>query len=177
VENSVVAEHSSIHSHKRHGRQAIDEGTPFHPYVPGFVFGTFGAEVSQTGGAAQVDRSLPGIKEQATVNAHLAGTAFGLGSRGLGEARLAAKSATYNQSPVTAHHVHCLPTPAGDSTVLENEIVHPRELDGIEVPPRANVRNVKVFQANVVGWLVQRSAIVDVDPVYLLAADREVTQR
>jgi hypothetical protein len=177
LENGVEAEHRSIHSHERYGRQAIDESASFYTNVPGLVFCALGPEISQAGGAAQVDCSLSGIEEQATVNANLAGTALGLGARTLGEARLAAKSATHDQSPVTANHVHCLATPASDSTALEDEIVHPGEFDGVEVPPRANVGDLKVFQADVVGWPVECSPIVDVDPVYLLALNGEVTQR
>ena len=77
---------------------------------------------------------------------------------------------------MTADHVDRLTAPAFHRAIAHDKVVHAGQFDSVEVALRAHVRDVNLFQDQVVRGRVEAPAVVDVDPVGLLSPHGDVPQ-
>jgi hypothetical protein len=143
----------------------------------GFKLRSLRTEIRQTGGAAEIERALAGIREVAFFHDHIARPAFELDAGAGGEAFLADETAAGDERMVAAHEVDALPAPAGDRAVADGELVEAGALDAVVIAARADVTDLDVVERDAGDGIREITAVVEVQPIAGLAADAQVSQR
>lgn len=121
--NGVSGELCPIHSNEGCGAETAFNLIVAHDDSGGFVFDTLGSKERQTGGAADVERSLARIHELTFFDSDPTASTFHLDPRAGGETLFADESTARDEGVVTSDEVDALPSPTGDDAIPNGELL------------------------------------------------------